>query len=155
MFEVNWTIIIELHFPAIMYRSGGGHSTSGYAPCAKKRPYSFSLAFTERPPFLPTLTQWPPIFNKLLVTEKPWHIFVTQRPLIFTFNSQTSDNFWQNLDFFRKFRHIWQNVEKFLAILALSLKNPLFWHNLSPKGPYVWGAWWHSYITFICECPRV
>ena len=23
-----------------------------------------------------------PILNKLLVTERPWHIFVTQRPLI-------------------------------------------------------------------------
>ena len=32
---------------------GGGHSTLGYAPCA---PYFYSLAFTERPPFLPTLT---------------------------------------------------------------------------------------------------
>ena len=29
----------------------------------------------------------------------------------------------------------------------------LFWCNLSPKDPYIWGAWWHSYVTFICECP--
>ena len=65
-----------------------GHSTLGYAPCATKKTLLFSLAFTERPPFLPTFTQWPPIFNKLLVTERPWHIFVTQRPLIFAFNDK-------------------------------------------------------------------
>ena len=98
-----------------------------------KRPYFFPLAFTERPSFLPTFTQWPPIFWK----------------------------FW----------HFWRNVEKFLAILALkapflcislkdplflctlSLKDPFFWRNLPPKDPYIRGAWWHSYVTFICECP--
>ena len=32
-------------------------------------------------------------------------------------------------------------------------KTPPFWRNLSPKDPYIWGAWWHSYVTFICECP--
>ena len=32
-------------------------------------------------------------------------------------------------------------------------KNPLFWRNVSPKDPHIWGAWWHSYVTFICECP--
>ena len=41
---------------------GGGRSTLGYAPCATKKTILFSLAFTERPPFLPTFTQWPPIF---------------------------------------------------------------------------------------------
>ena len=69
------------------------------------------------------------------------------------------------------FSQIWWNVEKILAIFpespyfwmhftesplflcALSLKDPLFWHNLSSKDAYIWGAWWHSYITFICECP--
>ena len=144
--------------------SRGVYSILGYT-VPPKRPYLFSLAFTERPQFLPTFTQWPPIFNKLLVTERPWHIFVTQRPLIFAFNSQTSENYW----IFRKFRQMWRNVEKVLAILALkapifwcislkeplcalSLKDPLFWRNLSPKDPYIWGAWWHSYVTFVCEC---
>ena len=143
----------------------------GLGACATKKILLFSLTFTERPPFLPTFTQWPPIFNKLLVIERPWYIFVTQRPLIFTFNSQTSDNFRQKIGFLlRKFR---ENFEKFLAILALkslfffflhfterppflcvlSLKGPLFWCNLSPKDPYIWGAWWHLYATFICECP--
>ena len=108
-----------------------------------KRPYFFSLALTERPPFLPTFTQWPPIFNKLLVTEILWHILVTQRPLIFAFSSQTSGNFWQKNWIFRKFRQIWRTVEKFLAILALkapifwciSLKDPLFLCALSLKDP--------------------
>ena len=30
----------------------------------QKRPYFFSLAFTERHSFLPTFTQWPPIFRE-------------------------------------------------------------------------------------------
>ena len=113
---------------------GGGTQLWVTRHVPPKRPCFFSLALTERPPFLPTFTQWPPIF--------------------------------------RKFQHFWWNVEKFLAILtlkapifwcislkdllflcALSLKDPLFWHNLSPKDPYIWSAWWHSYVTFICECP--
>ena len=138
--------------------------------CHQKDP-TFLLAFTERPPFLPTFTQWPPIFNKLLVTERAWHMFVTQRLLIFAFNSQTSDNFpakkkWIVL----KFRQIWQNVEKFSAILALkalinywciSLKYPLFLCALSLKDPPFWTQFvterpLHrrcSYGIFICECP--
>ena len=72
---------------------------------------------------------------------------------------------------FQKFQQIWRNVEKFLAILALKApifdafhwKTPYFlgfvierspfWCKLSPKDPYIWGSWWHSYVTFICECP--
>ena len=36
---------------------------------------------------------------------------------------------------------------------ALSLKSPIFWRNLSPKDPYIRGAWWHWYVTFTCGCP--
>ena len=147
--------LCEVMWPFPIFGSNPrGHSTLGYVPCATKKTLLFLLTFTERPPFLPTFNQWPPIFNKLLVTRRPWHIFVTQRPLIFTFNSQTSDNFGQKIWFFKKFWQIWRNVEKFLAILALkapiflcislkdplflwalSLKDPLFWCNLSPKDP--------------------
>ena len=28
---------------------------------------------------------------------------------------------------------------------CISLKDPLFWRNLSPKDPYIRVAWWHSY----------
>ena len=149
---------------------GGGHSTLGYAPCATKKTLLFFARSHRKTPIFTNFHPMTPIFNKLLVTEIPWHIFVTQRPLIFAFSSQTSDNFRQKIWIFRKFR---RNVEKFLAILALkaaifwcfslidplfwcalSLKDPLFWRYLSPKDPYIWGAaWWHSYVTFICECP--
>ena len=105
------------------------------------------------------------------VYERPWHIFVTQRPLIFAFDSQPSDDFRQKNGFFKNFDkfdemlrnfgyfgpespYFWMHfTERPLFLCTLSLKDPLFWHNLSPKDPYIWGAWWHSYITFICECP--
>ena len=35
---------------------------------------------------------------------------------------------------------------------AFPWKTPFFWCNLSRKDPYIWGAWWHWYVTFICEC---
>ena len=107
-----------------------------------KRPYFFSLRTT--------FTQWSPIFIKLLVTERPWHIFVPQRPLIFAFMCQTSDNFRQNIGFFDKFDEMLRNFGNFgpespffwcislkdpLFLCALSLKDPLFWRNLSPKTP--------------------
>ena len=132
----------------------GGHSTLGYVPFATKKTLLFSLTFAERPPFLPTFTQWPPIFNKLLVTERPWHIFVTQRPLIFAFNSQTSDNFRQEIGFFENFNKFdkmlinfwpfwpWKPVffwcislKDHLFLCALSLKDPLFDAVCHPKTP--------------------
>ena len=137
-----------------------------------KRCYFFSLAFTERPPFLPTFTQWPLIFNKLLVTERPWHIFVTQRRLIFFLIVKQVTIFGKKLDFSKISTNLtkcWEILGHFgpeapifwcislkdpLFLCALSLKDPLFWYNLSPKDPYIWGAWWHSYVTFIRECPR-
>ena len=150
IFDPLWHII----------RTLGGHSTLSYVPCATKKTLLFSLVFTERPPFLPTFTQWPPIFNKLklLATERPWHIFVTQRPLIFAFNSQTSDNFLPKIGFFENFCKFDEMLRNFWPIFwYISLKDPLFlctsllchwktpifWHNLSLKDPYIWGAWWH------------
>ena len=47
-----------------------------------------------------------PFFNKLLVTERPWHIFVTQRPLIFAF--------------------IMTSLMKRWKLWCISLKGPLF-----------------------------
>ena len=48
--------------PQGLHRGGGTQLwVTRHVP--PKRPYFFSLAFTERPPFLPTFTQWPPIFR--------------------------------------------------------------------------------------------
>ena len=133
----------------------------------------FSLAFTERPPFLPTFTQWPPIFDKNSLSLKdPDTSLLIKDPSFSHLIVKQVTIFGKKLDFSKKFWQIWQNVEKFLAILALkapifwcislkdplfwgalSLKDPLFWRNLSPKDPYIWGVWWHLYVTFICECP--
>ena len=95
------------------WETEGGGGTQLWVTChvPPKRPYFFSLTFTEGPPFWSTFTQWLPIFNKLLVTERP-----------FLAKSWIFQKFWQ----------IWRNVEKFLAILAL--KAPIFW-CISLKDP--------------------
>ena len=128
--------------------------------CHQKDPTFCSLALTERPPLWPTFTQWPPIFNKLLVTKRPWHIFVTQRPLIFAFNSQTSDNFRHKkkkkkmeslkmlTNFEKNFGHFGPENPCFffffffyafhwktLFLCALSLKDPLFLTQFVTKRP--------------------
>ena len=139
--------------------------------CHQKRPYFFRLLSPKDPPFLPTFTQWPPIFNKLLVTERHWHILVTQRPLIFAFNSKTSDNFPQKNWFFENFDKFDEMLRNFwpfwpwkpLLFDAFHWKTPDFCALCYWKTPflmqfvterlYIRGAWWHSYITFICECP--
>ena len=94
-----------------------------------KRPYFFSLAFTERPPFLPTFIQWPPIFRKFRhFLTKCWEIFGHFGP--------GSPYFWCI------------SLKDPLFLCAWSLKDLLFWRNLSSKDPYMWGAWWHSYVTY-------
>ena len=112
----------------------------GYAPCATKK-----TPFTERPPFLPTVTQWPPIFDKLLVTERPWHvIFVTQRP---SFSHQIVKQmtifckkfgFLENFDKFdqmlRKFWPFWP--WKSLSFNAFHWKTPYFGALCHWKTPF-------------------
>ena len=100
---------------------GGGHSTSGYVRSgAAKKTLLFFAHSHRKNPFLPTFTQWPPIFNKLLVTEIPWCI--TQRPLIFVFSSLTSDNFWLKIWIFLKIL-----TKKLMKCEILALKTPIFW----------------------------
>ena len=90
---------------------------------------------------------------------------LSQSPLIFAFNSQTSDNFGKKMDFSKVLTKCWEifgpespyflciSLKDPLFLCALSLIDPLFWRNLSPKNPYIWRAWWHSYVTFIWKCP--
>ena len=120
-----------------------------------KTPYFFSLAFTERPPFLPTFTQWPPIFNKLLVTERPDTSLSLKDPHFAFNNGQTSDNFWQKIWFFENFMKCWEIFDHFgpespyfmmhfterpPIFVHFVTESPLFLSNLSPKDPYIWGA---------------
>ena len=109
---------------------------------------------------IPTFTNCHPLndplfFDKLTVTERPRHTFVTQRALIFSFVSQKSDK----LGWGHEFANLLSNFAKFLAIFgqedynfwlisALSLKDHLFPYKLSLKDPYVCGARWHSYRRF-------
>ena len=118
--------------------------------CHQKDPTFFCSLSPKDPHFYQLSPNDPPIFNNLLVTEIPWHIFVTQRPLIFAFSSQPSDNFLQKIWIFQKFGQIWRNVEKFLAILAL--KAPIFW-CISPIDPYlcVLCHWKTPFFDAICH----
>ena len=128
----------------------GGALNFGLRAMCHQRDPTFSLAFTKIPPFLLTFTQWPPI------TERPWYIFVNQRPLIFAFYSQTSDrqfsarnwifstNLTKCLEIFGHF-----GLERPLVLMHFTERPPyfcmlchwkaLFWHrpNLSPKDPYI------------------
>ena len=80
-----------------------------------KRPYFFfSLAFTERPPFLPTFTQWLLFLTNSLSPKDPDTSCHSKTPHISHFNSQTSDNFRQKIRFFENFnkfdemlRNVW------------------------------------------------
>ena len=125
---------------------GGGPLNFGlHTMCHQKDP-TFLLAFTERPPFLPTFTQWPPIFNKLLVTKRPWHIFVTQRPLIFAFDSQTSD---KELDFSK----ISTNLTKCWEIIGHFGPESHFFMHFTEKPPYfcVLCHWKTPFFDAICH----
>ena len=151
-----------------------GHTTLNIGlrtMCHQKDPtFSHALAFTERPPFLPNFTQWPPIFNKLLVTERPDTSLSLKDPSFLHLIVKQVTIFGKKLDFskistnltkcWEIFGHFGPKSPYFLCIslkdplflCTLSLKDPLFWCNLSPKNPYIWCAWWHSYVTFKFEC---
>ena len=121
------------------------------AMCHQTNPTFFRSLSPKDPHFYQLSPNNPLVWTNYLVTERPWYIFVTKRTLIFAFNSQTSDNFWQKKWIFRKFRQIWRKFEKLLAILApiyfdafhwktpyffrFVTERPPFLRNLSPKDP--------------------
>ena len=141
-----------------------------------KRPYFFfffrSLSPKDPRPFSPTFTQCPPIFNKLLVTERPWHIFVTQNPS-FAQLIVKQVTIFDKIRFFKNFdkvdEMVWNSWPfwpwKPLFFDAFHWKTLYFcalFHWKTPfltqfvtelEDPYIWGTWWHWYVTFICECP--
>ena len=75
------------------------------AMCHQKDP-PFFACFHRKTPIFTNFHPMTPLFNKLLVTERPWHIFVTQRPLIFAF--------------------IMTSLMKRWKLWCISLKGPLF-----------------------------
>ena len=108
----------------------GGRSTLGYMPCAIKKTLLFLLTFTERPPFLSNLTQWPFIFNKLLALKDPDTSLSLKDPSFSPLNSQTSDNFPQKNRIFQKFNKLDETLRNFWPWKPLfwyiSLKDPIF-----------------------------
>ena len=67
---------------------GGALNFGLRAMCHQKDPTFFRSLSPKDPHFYHLSPNDPLFFNKLLVTERPWHIFVTQRPLIFAFNDK-------------------------------------------------------------------
>ena len=120
---------------------GGGHSTLGYESCATKkilllfaRFHRKTPIFTNFQPMTPYFSRILAIFNKLLVTERSWHIVVTPRPFIFAFNSQTSYNFWQKIRFFKNFDKCDEMLRNFWPFCPWK---PLFVDTFHWKTPYI------------------
>ena len=122
------------------------------AMCHQKDPTFFARFHRKTPIFTnASFTQWTPILNKLLiVTERPWHIFDTQRPLIFTFNSQTSDDFWQKIWFFENFDNFDEMLRNFLPFWPWK---PLFFDAFHWKTPYFCALchWKTPFFDAICH----
>ena len=157
-----------------MIYSGGGHSSLGYVRCTTKKTLLFFRSLSPKGPHFYQLSPNDPLFlTNSLSPKDPDTSLSLKDPSFSHLIVKQVTIFGKKKWIYRKFRQIWRKVEKFLAILALkapfffmhftkrtlflgalSLKDPLFWRNLSPKAPCIWGAWWHSYVTFICECPR-
>ena len=143
----------------------GGHSTLGNVPCATKKTLLFFARFHRklRPPVLPTFIHWPPILTKSLSSKDPdtslslkdpsfLHLIVKQVTLLGggkngRIFSKISTNLTKCWEIFGIFWCISLKDPHFCALWVT--ERPLF---LTLKDPYTWGAWWHLYVTFICEC---
>ena len=142
-------------------------STLGYAPCAtKKTLYTFFFARFHRkiPIFSPTFTQWPP--------ETPCH----RKTLTHLCHSNPSFSqlivkqvtIFDKIRFFKNFnkvdemvRNSWPSpwkphfTERPPIFVRFVTERPPFLTQFVTEleDPYIWGTWWHWYVTFICECP--
>ena len=131
----------------VMWPTPGGLNFGLRAMCHQFP--TFLLAFTERPPFLPTFTKWPHIFNKLLVTERPWHTFVTKRPLIFAFNVKQVTIFGKKMDFLK----ISTNLTKCWEIFDhFGPESPYFLMHFTERPHiFVWCHWKTPFFDTICH----
>ena len=140
-----------------LYR-GGGTLNFGLCVMCHQKDLIFFARFHQKTPIFTHFHPMTPIFNKLLVTERPWHIFVTQLETpsfshlgLIVKQVTIFGKKW----IFRTFRQIWRNVEKLfwpfwpweplffdafhwkkpLFLCALSLKDPLFYAICHRKTP--------------------
>ena len=139
--------------------------------CHQKSPTFFSLAFTERPHFYQLSPNDPLFLTNSLWPEDPDTSLSFKDPsfshLIVKQVTSCGKKIWifENIDKFdemlRNFGPFWRwkppfwmhFTERPPIFVGFVTERPPFWCNLSPKDPYIWGAWWHSYVIFICECP--
>ena len=108
-----------------------------------KRPYFFSLAFTERPPFSPTFTQWPLFLTNSLSLKDPdtslslkdpsfSHLIVKQ----VTIFGKKKIGIFENFD---KFDEMLRNFWPFWPW------KPLFWMHFTERPPI--------FVGFVTERP--
>ena len=117
-----------------MHVRGGGTQLWVTHHVPPKRPYFFSLAFTQDLHFYQLSPNDPLyILTNSLSPKWPWHIFVTQRPLIFAFNSQTSDNFRQKIGLFDNFDKFDEMLRSFWPFWPWK---PLLFDAFRWKTPY-------------------
>ena len=69
--------------------------------------------------------------------------------------------FFENFDIFDEMLRNF-GPEKPLFLMHFTERPPIFVRFVTERPPFLpqfvterpsWGAWWHSYVTFICECP--
>ena len=161
--------------------SGGPLNTMKCAMCHQKRSPFFKPALTQWSLGLCVATHRPPIFclSKTpisdLSNEDPQFLILPPKTHHFNYLAQTliSHNNWSQdfkgfiacgqLDVLYSINLWFEGNSADPCFTTLSLKDPIifdlspkdplfFWLLLSPKDPYVWGAWWHLYVTLIYEC---
>ena len=114
---------------------GGALNFGLRAMCHQKDP-TFFPRFHRKTPIFTNFHPMTPYFSKISTfLTKCWEIF---------------GHFGPESPYF--LMHFTERPPIFVHFVT---ERPPFLPNLSPKDPYIWGAWWHSYVTFICEClPR-
>ena len=146
----------------------GGHSTLGYAHVPPNRPYFF-LSLSPKDPHFYQLSPNDPLFLTNSLSLKDPDTSSLSLPLVSLLIF--ADNFRQKIGFFVNFNKFDEMLRNFWPFrpwkplffdafhwktpifVRFVTERPIFWRNMSPKDPYIWGTWWHSYVTFICECP--
>ena len=163
-----WSATLKLRWIFLLFylsnawaRGGGALNFGLHAMCHQKDP-TFFRSLSPKDPHFYQLSPNDPLFLTKSLSPKDADTSLSHKdPSNFVFNSQTSDNFRQKLDFSTNLRKCWEIFGYFL--MHFTERPPIFVHFVTErppfltqfvtKNPYIWGAWRHSYVTFVCEYP--
>ena len=156
-----FSALISLALTHVNARGGGGALNFGIcAMCHQKDP-TFFRSLSPKDPHFYHLSPNDPLFLKNSLAPKDPDTSLSLKDPSFSHLTTNFTKCWEIFGhfgpespyFLMHFTERCISLKDPLFLYALSLKDPFFWRNLSPKDPYIWGAWWPSYVTFICECP--